>query len=153
MRKLSIEMRDSVMNKESMQRFAQQEFKAREKEMKTEQLKKDIYYKAEQIKKEAELKQQKIVRNGFIIGAALLCGLVFFVFRSLQQSKKANRIIAEQKRQVEIQKAITEEAKLLVEEKQKEIVDSIRYAKNIQLSLLTSEKYIERTLKRLMNDR
>jgi uncharacterized protein HemX len=123
----------------------------KEEEMKTEQLKKDIAYKAEQIKKEAEMKQQRLVRNGLIIGAVLLCGLVFFVYRNLQQSKKANRIIAAQKRQVEEQKAITEQQKLLVEEKQKEIVDSIRYAKNIQQSLFPTEKYIERSLHRLRN--
>ena len=37
------------------------------------------------------------------------------------------------------------------EEKQKEILDSIFYARRIQRSLLTTEKYIGRNLKRLMN--
>ena len=74
-----------------------------------------------------------------------------FSERSLETIGHANRIIAEQKRQVEQQKAITEKAKLLVEEKQKEIVDSIRYAKNIQHSLFPTEKYIEKELKRLRN--
>jgi hypothetical protein len=36
--------------------------------------------------------------------------------------------------------------KLLVEEKPKEILDSIRYAKRIQTSLLSNEKYIHRSL-------
>lgn len=36
-----------------------------------------------------------------------------------------------------------------IEIKQKEIIDSINYAKRIQLSLLPTEKYIERNLKRL----
>ncbi|MBC7863849.1 MAG: HAMP domain-containing protein [Bacteroidia bacterium] len=39
--------------------------------------------------------------------------------------------------------------KELVEEKQKEIVDSIKYAKRIQVALITSEIYFERNLKRL----
>jgi sigma-B regulation protein RsbU (phosphoserine phosphatase) len=42
-----------------------------------------------------------------------------------------------------------EEQKKIVEEKQKEILDSIHYAKRIQNTLLTSEKYIERNLNRL----
>ena len=39
--------------------------------------------------------------------------------------------------------------KLLVEEKNKEILDSIHYSKRIQNALLPSEKYIERNLNRL----
>jgi len=41
------------------------------------------------------------------------------------------------------------EAYKIISEKQKEIIDSIRYAKRIQQSLLTSEMSIERLLKRL----
>src|SRR4051812_21499324 len=37
------------------------------------------------------------------------------------------------------------------EEKQNEIVDSVNYAKRIQLALLASEKYIDKTLKKMMN--
>lgn len=44
------------------------------------------------------------------------------------------------------------ESKGKTEEKQKEILDSIRYAKRIQHTLLPSEKYVERNLKRL-NDK
>ena len=35
------------------------------------------------------------------------------------------------------------------EEKQKEVLDSIHYAKRIQTALLTNEKYIERNLLKL----
>lgn len=47
------------------------------------------------------------------------------------------------------QKNIIEEQKGLVEEKQKEIIDSIKYAKRIQSSLLPTEKYIDKSIKRL----
>jgi hypothetical protein len=47
------------------------------------------------------------------------------------------------------QKAIIESQKEIVEEKQKEIMDSIRYAKRIQRSLLPLESTIEKTLKKL----
>ena len=40
--------------------------------------------------------------------------------------------------------------KELIEEKQKEIIDSIYYARRIQRALLTSEKYIERNLNKLI---
>ena len=41
------------------------------------------------------------------------------------------------------------EQKQILEEKQKEILDSIRYAKRIQNTLITSEKYIEKNLNNL----
>jgi hypothetical protein len=40
----------------------------------------------------------------------------------------------------------------LLEEKQKEILDSIRYAKRIQNSLLPTDLYIHRNLKRLLKE-
>ena len=50
---------------------------------------------------------------------------------------------------VELQKKEVEQQKQLVEENQKEIIDSITYARRIQSSLLPSEKYIEKSLIRL----
>jgi tetratricopeptide (TPR) repeat protein len=41
-------------------------------------------------------------------------------------------------------------ANLLISEKNKEILDSIRYAKRIQLSLMPTEKYIDRVLQRAL---
>jgi hypothetical protein len=38
--------------------------------------------------------------------------------------------------------------KEIVEEKQKEVLDSIRYAKRIQNSLLPTDRYIDKVLKR-----
>jgi len=48
---------------------------------------------------------------------------------------------------IELQKKLVEDQKNMVDIKQKEILDSIRYAKRIQTSLLPSEKYIARVLK------
>lgn len=45
---------------------------------------------------------------------------------------------------------ITKKQKLIIEEKNKEILDSIHYAKRIQNSLLPTEKYIDKTIKRLI---
>jgi len=41
------------------------------------------------------------------------------------------------------------ESRTILSEKQKEIIDSIRYAKRIQQTLMPTEKYIEKTLKQL----
>jgi len=85
---------------------------------------------------EAKLSKQKITIM-LVLLVALLCVIgVLFVIRSNRKIKKAHAIISRQKH--------------LVEEKQKEILDSIHYAKRIQNSLLTSEMYIKKSLKRLM---
>lgn len=48
----------------------------------------------------------------------------------------------------EAQQTISEQ-KQIIEEKNKDIIDSIRYAKRIQNSLLPTDKYIEKSFKRL----
>lgn len=98
--------------------------------------------KIEQELKTKEVEQQKTIRNYILIGLVLVLGLVFIVYRSLLQNKKAKSIIEEQKKTVESQKH-------LVEEKQKEILDSIKYAKRIQQAHLPSDIYVAKNLDRL----
>jgi serine phosphatase RsbU (regulator of sigma subunit) len=74
----------------------------------------------------------------------LLAVAVFgvLVFTSYRRSQKANAIINMQKQHVEQQKQEIEHQKLLVEVKQKEIIDSIDYAKRIQSAILPPPKLI-----------
>lgn len=60
---------------------------------------------------------------------------VYLISEFVKARQKAERQLAEQKR--------------MIEEKQKEILDSIHYAKRIQKSLLTPEQIISKTLARL----
>lgn len=76
----------------------------------------------------AEIKSQKKLTTYAIIALVVLSGLIVIVFRSYNQKRKANFIISKQKE--------------LVEHKNKEIVDSINYAKYIQTALLPSDKII-----------
>jgi tetratricopeptide (TPR) repeat protein len=92
--------------------------------------------KKEQI---TSLEEQKALQKKIIyvfIGATLvILVFAFFLIRSFRQIKNKNKIIEEQKH--------------LVEQKQEEILDSIKYAARIQKALITGEKYIERQLRRL----
>ena len=90
-----------------------------------------------------ELQKQKNLRNSFIIGFILVFALGIVVFRGYRNKQKANIIIMNQKLEVEHQKS-------LVEEKQKDIIDSIHYAKRIQTSLLPTQKYIAGILNKRM---
>jgi len=65
---------------------------------------------------------------------------------TLYSLKRANEKFEEN---ILSRKKETEEQKHLVEEKQKEILDSIHYAKRIQSALLANDKYIDKNIKRL----
>ncbi len=76
--------------------------------------------------KENELSAEKLNRQNLIIGFGIggfiiVIAFAVFIFRSYKEKKRSSSII---------------------EEKQKEILDSITYARRIQNALLTSEKYI-----------
>lgn len=88
---------------------------------------------------DAELKKKSIIIWSAMIGIALVLVLTFYIYRSYRTKKKANDIITRQKHEVEIQKAI-------IEEKQKEITDSIHYAKRIQGALLASDRFLKKQL-------
>jgi tetratricopeptide (TPR) repeat protein len=88
---------------------------------------------------EAELEKQKTVRNFFIAGSIVFLLLAFIIFRSLIQNRKAKKEIEHQKE--------------LVDDKQKDIMDSINYARRIQRTQLPSEKYIAKNLSKLNDKR
>jgi serine phosphatase RsbU (regulator of sigma subunit) len=94
----------------------------------------------EQILSEENLKQQKSIRNLTLIGSGLLAIFLVFVFFSLSKTRKANKLIA-------LQQSETEKQKHLVEEKQKEIIESISYAKRLQEAILPPQAFVNAHLK------
>ncbi|MBA3970654.1 MAG: tetratricopeptide repeat protein [Bacteroidetes bacterium] len=98
---------------------------------------------------EEKSRKQKVVILFVALGLLLVLIFAAFIFRSLRITRKQKNTIEEQKNTVVAQKKEVEFQKYLVEEKQKEIIDSINYARRIQRSLLPTEKYIERSIERL----
>ncbi len=104
-----------------------------------------VYDKKEAVLKEQQDKErlvnqeknrfQQIVIWSVIFGLVLVIAFSFFIFRSLQHNKKANKIITHQRDEVNTKNHI-------IEEKQKEIIDSINYAKRIQYSLLAHQDFL-----------
>ena len=131
-----INYRDILKNEESNRKTMHSEmtFNFEKKEMvkQAEQDKKDIIANE-------RLNQKEQQRNYFIVGFALLGLLVLFVFRGYKQKQKANITITQQKNEVEKQKN-------LVEEKQKEILDSITYAKRLQEAILPPVNFVNANL-------
>lgn len=89
---------------------------------------------------ESNLKKQKQFIYLVLVVAFLLVVVVFVVIRGLQQKKKDNRILEEKN-------LIINEQKSIVEEKNKEITDSINYAKRIQYALLANEAFLKQNIK------
>ena len=80
---------------------------------------------AETRAKEEEIKAQKKVETALFIGIFLVVGFLGFVYKQLNTTKKQ---------------------KIVIEEKQQEISDSINYAKRIQDAMMTSSVYLKDTL-------
>jgi len=134
--KAYIVVKDSLFNEDNTKKLVQSEmnfnFEKKEQAAKLEQEKKDAIALEEQQK-------QKVIRNSFIGGFALLLILSVVIFRSYRNKQKANQLINLQKQEVEQQKHV-------IEEKQKDILDSIHYAKRIQDALLKEEQHVSEHL-------
>jgi serine phosphatase RsbU (regulator of sigma subunit) len=105
--------------------------------------KKELILKVEQEKKDAlahaEARKQKVIILS--VCGVLLLVLIFsiFIFRNYKEKQKINIQLADQNEEIHKQKE-------LVEEKQKEIVDSINYAKQIQKTLLANHELVNQTI-------
>jgi tetratricopeptide (TPR) repeat protein len=125
MYEIYIKMRDSVANEETkgstLKKEYEIEFNAKEREVKlvAETEKKLLIQKQEE-----DSKRMTII----IVSVAVVLIIVSFfsvmLFNSLQKNKKINKIVNRQKE--------------LVEQKQKEVLDSIQYAKRLQNAILPS---------------
>jgi tetratricopeptide (TPR) repeat protein len=82
--------------------------------------------------KEETLQRQRTITWSFGVGGSAMLVLALLVFRGYRQKKKANEIISTQK--------------AMLEEKNREVLDSIHYAKRIQLALLKEEEHVSGNL-------
>lgn len=126
--------RDSVLNDEGIEKRKELEMNFTfEKEREKQQLEED---KKEVIR--AEEKKRSLIYIGISIGGiVLMVFIALIIYRNYKRSQRAHVIISKQKSEIEKQKHF-------VEEKNKEVMDSIHYAKRIQRALLTSENYFKK---------
>lgn len=123
-----------------MREYEQVSAKIEEQKQNMEQLNKDILQKKAEIKASEGVisKQENVIT---IIAGLSALGVILLIFslRSNNQRRKANKLLSQQKAEVEKQKH-------LVDEKQKEILDSINYAKRIQTALMANSKMMSDNL-------
>lgn len=138
MHQLYIEMRDSILSEQNQQEVLRQQFQydfdkktALEKTThkieleKQKALAKNEKEKQEAITLEREQKQQVII-YAVSLGLILVIAFAFFIINRLQLTRKQKELIESQKEIVDI--------------KNREITDSINYAKRIQSGLLTPDE-------------
>ena len=132
--KLFIIYKDSTSNIESAKKTLQSQMQF---DFDKQQVADSIYAKAEKEKiqevAKVESKKQKLITFFIALGLLFALTLASLIFRSLRIRNKQNKIIT-------IQKSI-------VEEKQREITDSISYALRIQNALLPPQKIVKQYLK------
>lgn len=153
-----IKLRDSILNEENLKASLQKEIAfnyekkasidsvayAKEKEIKNAEIEKK---NAELEKTNIEINAKKTQEKYLYVGLSLVLIFSFFIYNRFKVTKKQNVIIESQKREVEIQKEEAEHQRHLVEEKNKEITDSINYAKRIQDAILPSRESLTNNLR------
>ncbi|MBV6483965.1 MAG: Photosystem I assembly protein Ycf3 [Flavobacteriales bacterium] len=138
---LYIKTRDSILSEENQKEVIRQEYKYNyDKKAAADSVanaKANEIRDAQIAQQNAELKAKRNQQLALFGGLALVLVFAGFMF---------NRFKITQKQKLEIELAHQQ-----LEEKNEEIIASIRYAKRIQDALITSQKYIERNINRLKN--
>jgi tetratricopeptide (TPR) repeat protein len=143
---LYVQMRDSINNvatrKASIRSQLKYEYEKQAAADSVAHAKESEIKSAELSRQSAEIKAKKNQQVALFGGLALVCLFSIFMFNRYKVTQK-QKIVIEQ------QKEVVVEQKKLVEEKQAEVLDSIKYARRIQMAQIPSEKRVHLILKRM----
>jgi tetratricopeptide (TPR) repeat protein len=144
--KLFVKMRDSIENesnrKVSIRFQLKYDFEKKAAADSVIRSKETEVKNVELLKQKAILKAKRNQQYALFGGLLLVCLLSIFMFNRWRLTQKQKHIIEEQKLHMD-------EQKMLVDQKQKEIIDSIHYALRIQKAQLPSERKIALNLQKL----
>jgi tetratricopeptide (TPR) repeat protein len=136
MKKMHVRMNDSLTSLESARELIRHEFRyAYEKKA----LADSVRVSEEKILAKEQLASERTQKYGLFGGLFLI--LIFGAVIANRSIKTQN-----QKKIIEEQKKLVEKQKEIAEKKQKELLDSIHYAKRIQMAILPNEHYISRKI-------
>lgn len=134
--KYYIEIKDSLLNKESVKLINEinTRYETEKKQLQIANL------ENEQTLQKVEVRSAYIQKMASLSGLGLVLIIAVIVFRNNRVKQKVNLLLTQQNSLIESQKH-------LVEEKHKEITDSINYAERIQRSFLATKELLEENLK------
>lgn len=143
-------LKDSITSADNIKAISelQEQYQSEKKEKNIILLKKENEKQEEISRSERKNKFVILISSSFVL--ILMSVFAFVLYKRYKVSQKQRTIIQQQKNIVDQKNKLVEEQKNILEEKQKEILDSIHYAQKIQRSLLPTEKYIDKNLKRLI---
>jgi serine phosphatase RsbU (regulator of sigma subunit) len=126
--KLFSQVKDSILNEESLKQSSELNIR-----YETEKKEKEILLLTkDQELKDKNLKEQRLIRIGLIIGLGLFLALSFLLFNRYRFKQKANLLLEKQKEEIHKKNTL--------------ITDSIDYAKTIQEAVLPDEEYLSSLL-------
>jgi serine phosphatase RsbU (regulator of sigma subunit) len=143
-----LRQKDSTLSDEVKRITAEADakFKTEKKQKEIELLNKDKEISDLQLREnKTELNKQRAIILSSVGAGILLVIMVFLLFNRNKLKQKTNEKLAAFNSELQIQKH-------LVEEKQKEILDSIKYAKHLQEAILPNEQSIKNELQKNGSD-
>ncbi len=120
-------VKDSIFNETSTAQVAEMEAQY-QNEKKAKEIE---FLKTDQQLKDARLERNNAIIIASSIGLVLLLLLAIMIFAGYRRKRNANQLLASQNAEISLQKQV-------IEEKNKDITDSIRYAEKIQSAILPS---------------
>ncbi|MFN8231466.1 MAG: tetratricopeptide repeat protein [Bacteroidia bacterium] len=139
MYELHINIRDSILNVENKKNTIIKQFEYEyDKKVSADSLKIADERKITEIK----LKQERTQRYALYIGLTVTCLFGAFIFNRFKVTQKQKNTIETKEKQTQEQNIIISNQKHLIEERHKEITDSINYAERIQRSLLANKQLL-----------
>ncbi len=121
-----ISIKEAISNSENEKKLLQLEMTVKfDKQQAADSIRSAERLAKEKFKHEHEIKTQRNLTYGGIIGFILMLVISITSYKAYKQKQRTSEIISDQKR--------------IVEEKQKEILDSIHYAQRIQSAILPND--------------
>lgn len=145
-----IAARDSIFNEENKkEQFKSELVYEYDKKKYSDSLNQVVAVKMQQ-KELSQEREKTETQRKFTYAAVAMCLLLLilalYIFKNYKDKQKANKIISEQKDQVEIQNQEIEHQKSILEIRNKEVTDSINYAKHLQDAILPPESFMKKFL-------
>jgi serine phosphatase RsbU (regulator of sigma subunit) len=138
--------KDSILNKESSSQIAEMDAKYNndKKNKEIELLKKEKEIQA--ITRAAEQSKSNLIRNALIVGCIFVLLIALLLYNRNQVRQKANLALEAKNQNIFEQKEKIEQQNTELAVKNKEITDSIKYAKRLQEAILPPQHLIRKLL-------
>jgi len=144
--KMYIAINDSIFTKESNAQIAEMNAKYEndKKNKEIELLTKEN--EIQELNQDVERGRNLMIRNILIVGIVFIFILAFVLYNRTKVKQRANNILSEKNKNIEDQKVQIEIQHALLEQKNKDITDSIKYAQRLQDAIIPSPKKVNETL-------